>query len=31
MQECDLRQEVGDEEYFARLEAQQNEREWMDR
>lgn len=27
----ELRQELGDEEYFERLEAEQNEREGMDR
>lgn len=27
----ELRQELGDEEYFERLEADENEREWMDR
>jgi hypothetical protein len=26
-----LRQELGDEEYFQRLEADQTEREWMDK
>jgi len=27
----ELREEMGDEEYFQRLEAHENEREWMDR
>jgi hypothetical protein len=31
MQSEYLRFEMGDEEYFERLEAKQNEREWMDR
>jgi hypothetical protein len=31
MSQTELRQEMGDEEYFDRLEAQINEREGMDR
>jgi hypothetical protein len=27
----ELRSEMGDEEYFQALEAQEKEREWMDR
>jgi hypothetical protein len=31
MRTTELRQEMGDEEYFELLEARLNEREWMDR
>lgn len=31
MSQDELRQELGDEDYFERLEAEQNEREGMDR
>jgi hypothetical protein len=31
MSQDELRQELGDEEYFERLKARQNEREQMDR
>jgi hypothetical protein len=31
MSQDELRQELGDEEYFERLEADQNRREQMDR
>jgi hypothetical protein len=31
MSQEELRQELGDEEYFERLEAEENRREWMDR
>jgi hypothetical protein len=31
MSQDELRQELGDEAYFECLEADQNEREWMDR
>jgi hypothetical protein len=31
MSQQELRQELGDEAYFESLEADENEREWMDR
>ncbi len=31
MTDQELREDMGDEEYFERLEAEENEREWMDR
>lgn len=31
MSQQELRQELGGEEYFERLESEENRREWMDR
>lgn len=31
IREAELRSELGDEEYFERLETEENGREWMDR